>query len=107
MRRFVSPEEICEHFFETRKNLYILRKKFIEGMFRAEIQCLSEQARFIDLILEKKIILSKNADIVVQQTKEHNFLLDPVKKWKKSGKFECIETNVQNSRNNQTEQSKS
>lgn len=55
LRKFNSPEEICREFFEARKNIYIERKRFLEGMLSAESQRLSEQARFIIMKIKGEV----------------------------------------------------
>ncbi|CAJ0586787.1 unnamed protein product, partial [Mesorhabditis spiculigera] len=83
LRRFNTAEDICREFFDTRKEKYIERKAFMEGMLKAQSDRLSNQARFIlakikgDILMENK----KKANIVEQLIKK-GFDPDPVKKWK-------------------------
>ncbi|KAI6238589.1 DNA topoisomerase 2 [Aphelenchoides fujianensis] len=83
LRRFHTPEDICREFFDVRKQKYIERKAYIEGMLTAQSERLSEQARFILLKIENKIhIENKKKAAIIEQLKKHNFKPDPVKKWK-------------------------
>ncbi|KAI1728634.1 DNA gyrase/topoisomerase IV, subunit A domain-containing protein [Ditylenchus destructor] len=83
LRKFNSPEEICQEFFETRKKIYIERKRWLVGMMRAESDRLSEQARFILLKIGNKIqIENKRKLAIIEQLVNHKFAPDPVKKWK-------------------------
>ncbi|KAI1727367.1 DNA gyrase/topoisomerase IV, subunit A domain-containing protein [Ditylenchus destructor] len=83
LRRFNSPEEICLEFYETRKKIYIERKRWLVGMMRAESERLSEQARFILLKIGDKIqIENKRKSAIIEQLVKHKFAPDPVKKWK-------------------------
>lgn len=92
MRRFNSPEEICAEFFQTRKKLYIDRKRWLEGMLRAQSGRLSEQARFILMKIEGKIYIeNKRKSAIIEQLVKNKFLPDPVKKWKDEQKKRELE----------------
>uniref|UniRef100_A0A915DNU4 DNA topoisomerase type IIA domain-containing protein n=1 Tax=Ditylenchus dipsaci TaxID=166011 RepID=A0A915DNU4_9BILA len=92
LRRFTSPEEICEEFFTTRKKIYLDRKRWMEGMLKAQSDRLSEQARFILLKIENKIhIENKRKTHIIEQLVKHSFLPDPVKKWKDAQKKRELE----------------
>jgi len=83
LRKFDTPEQICEEFFHTRKRIYIERKRFLEGMLQAQSDRLSEQARFIMMKIENKIIIeNKKKAQIIEQLVQANFLPDPVKAWK-------------------------
>ena len=83
LRRFDTPEQICEEFFHTRKRIYIDRKRFLEGMLQAQSDRLSEQARFIMMKIENKIVIeNKKKAQIIEQLVQANFLPDPVKAWK-------------------------
>ncbi|KAK0396121.1 hypothetical protein QR680_001575 [Steinernema hermaphroditum] len=94
LRKFNSPEEICKEFFETRKEVYIKRKAFLEGMLRAQSLRLSNQARFILAKINKEIIMEnrRKSDIVEQLVKQ-KYDPDPVKKWKEQQKKKELEIN--------------
>jgi DNA topoisomerase-2 len=53
--QFNTPEEICQDFFDTRKEIYKKRKDFLEGMLNAQSGRLSEQARFILMKINNEI----------------------------------------------------
>lgn len=79
LRRFNSPEEICQEFFDARKKLYIERKRWLEGMLRAQSERLSEQARFILMKIENKIYIeNKRKSAIIEQLVKNKFLPDPV-----------------------------
>lgn len=48
LRKFTSPEEICREFYKTRKVKYEERKRFLEGMLKAQSDRLSNQVREIE-----------------------------------------------------------
>ncbi|CEF67098.1 DNA topoisomerase 2-beta [Strongyloides ratti] len=83
LRKFESPEQICQEFFEVRKKKYIERKEFLVGMLEAQSKRLSNQARFIMAKIKGEIIMEnrKKKNIVDQLIKE-KFDPDPVKAWK-------------------------
>jgi len=92
LRRFDTPEEICQEFFNTRKQLYIDRKRFLEGMLSAQSDRLSEQARFILMKINNQIdIENKRKTVIVEQLVKHKFKPDPVKKWKELQKKRELE----------------
>uniref|UniRef100_A0A915CWD3 DNA topoisomerase 2 n=1 Tax=Ditylenchus dipsaci TaxID=166011 RepID=A0A915CWD3_9BILA len=83
LRRFNNTEEICRDFFEVRKKLYVERKRWIEGMLRAQSERLSQQARFILMKIDGRLVIeNKRKTAIVKQLVENNFAPDPVKKWK-------------------------
>ncbi|WKX97267.1 hypothetical protein Q1695_013154 [Nippostrongylus brasiliensis] len=83
LRRFNTVEEICAEFFESRKQKYIERKAFMEGMLKAQSDRLSNQARFIVAKIKGEIVMeNKKKAYIVQQLVQRGFDPDPVKKWK-------------------------
>ena len=85
LRKFDSPEQICQEFFECRKEVFIKRKRYLEGMLQAQSEQLSERARFIMMKIRGEIhIENKRKMAIVEQLKKHNFKPDPVKEWKKA-----------------------
>lgn len=79
LRRFNTPEDICKEFYDARKKLYIERKRWLEGMLRAQSERLSEQARFILMKIENKIYIeNKRKSAIIEQLVKNKFLPDPV-----------------------------
>ncbi|TMS35647.1 hypothetical protein L596_003006 [Steinernema carpocapsae] len=94
LRKFNSPAEICQEFFETRKNVYIQRKAFLEGMLRAQGLRLSNQARFIMAKIKGDIVMeNKRKAVIVDQLVKNKYDPDPVKKWKEEQKKKELEMN--------------
>uniref|UniRef100_A0A0K0F8B8 DNA topoisomerase 2 n=1 Tax=Strongyloides venezuelensis TaxID=75913 RepID=A0A0K0F8B8_STRVS len=83
LRKFESPEQICQEFFVVRKKKYIERKEFLVGMLEAQSKRLSNQARFIVAKIKGEIVMEnrKKKNIVDQLIKE-KFDPDPVKAWR-------------------------
>ncbi|KAL3990740.1 DNA gyrase/topoisomerase IV subunit A family protein [Acanthocheilonema viteae] len=83
LRRFENVIDICKEFFEIRKKKYIERKRFQEGLLRAQSERLSNQARFILAKIKGEILIeNKRKAAIVEQLIKMSFKPDPVKKWK-------------------------
>ncbi|KAK0405993.1 hypothetical protein QR680_018303 [Steinernema hermaphroditum] len=94
LRKFDTPEEICQEFFETRKNKYIERKAYLEGMLRAQSRRLTNQARFIVAKIKGEIVMeNKRKAAIVEQLVRQKYDPDPVKKWKEEQKKKELEMN--------------
>lgn len=105
LRKFNTPEEVCHEFFGTRKQKYIERKAFLEGMLRAQSNRLSNQvissefclislfqARFILAKINGEIVMeNKKKANIIEQLIKHKFDPDPVKKWKDEQKKKMAE----------------
>ncbi|KAF8363065.1 top-2 [Pristionchus pacificus] len=92
LRKFASPEEICREFYKTRKVKYEERKRFLEGMLKAQSDRLSNQARFILAKIKGEIVMeNKKKASIVEQLIKKDFEPDPVKKWKEEQKKKELE----------------
>ncbi|KAG7090763.1 hypothetical protein E1B28_009848 [Marasmius oreades] len=83
IRKYDSPEEILEEFYPKRLEYYQKRKDFLASELQNAFEKLSNQARFVQMIVDKKLTVSgrKKADIVVD-LRSHNFRPFPRKKVK-------------------------
>ncbi|GMT15036.1 hypothetical protein PFISCL1PPCAC_6333, partial [Pristionchus fissidentatus] len=92
LRKFSSPEDICTEFFKTRKTKYEERKKYLEGMLKAQSDRLTNQARFILAKIKGEIVMeNKKKAAIVEQLIKKGFDPDPVKKWKEDQKKKELE----------------
>ncbi len=83
LRRFERVDQILEEFFRVRRQKYIERKRYLEGMLQAQSERLSNQARFILEKIDGKIHLeNKKKRVIVEQLIAGKYDPDPVKKWK-------------------------
>lgn len=83
LRTFATPEDIASEFFVARKQKYIERKAYLEGMLQAQSDRLSEQARFILMKIKNEIhIENKKKSAIIEQLVKNKFKPDPVKVWK-------------------------
>jgi DNA topoisomerase-2 len=73
-KRYTRVEHIMNDHFVERRRVYHLRHAHLLSKLEAEIEFLSERARFILLVLDKKIVLArKSREFVLTQLKKHNF----------------------------------
>ncbi|MBW0536310.1 hypothetical protein O181_076025, partial [Austropuccinia psidii MF-1] len=81
IKKYSEPEQILDGFFDVRLEYYHKRKEYLVNDMTLTYERLSNQARFVLMIIEKKLIISnrKKADIVVELRKLE-FRPFPVKK---------------------------
>ncbi|KAF8060944.1 DNA topoisomerase II [Lyophyllum atratum] len=74
IHKYESPEEILEAFYPMRLAYYQKRKDYLANEIQTAFEKLTNQARFIQMIVDKQLIVSnrKKADIVVDLRK-HEF----------------------------------
>lgn len=68
IRKYDSPEEILEDFYPLRLQYYQKRKDHVSGEMQTELERLNNQARFVQMIVDKRLVVSnrKKADIVAE-----------------------------------------
>ena len=59
IKKYELPEDVMEEFFSIRLSLYGKRKDYLEKALAKECEKLSAQARFIKMIVDGDLILSK------------------------------------------------
>ncbi|TFL06195.1 DNA topoisomerase [Pterulicium gracile] len=74
IKKYESPEEILEEFYPIRLAFYQKRKDALAKALQDGFEKLSNQARFIQMIVDKQLVISnrKKADIV-GDLKKHEF----------------------------------
>ncbi|GLB36598.1 putative control of topological states of DNA by transient breakage and subsequent rejoining of DNA strands [Lyophyllum shimeji] len=90
IHRYETPEEILEAFYPARLAYYQKRKDYLANEIQQAFEKLTNQARFIQMIVDKQLVVSnrKKADIVADLRK-HDFRPFPkVAKAKKAGETE-------------------
>ncbi|KAF8264485.1 DNA topoisomerase [Lactarius quietus] len=93
IKKYSSPEEIIEEFYPKRLAFYQKRKDFLASELQLQFEKLSNQARFVQMIVNKELVVSnrKKADIVVE-LRQKNFRPFPkVAKAKAAGENEDAE----------------
>jgi len=57
IKKYNSPENIIEAFYDIRRDFYVRRKDYLEEKLKRELEVLSARVRFIMAILDEEIIL--------------------------------------------------
>ncbi|KAG9310318.1 DNA topoisomerase [Chiua virens] len=67
IQKYSSPEEVIEEFYPRRLAFYQKRKDHMANELQLQFEKLSNQARFVKMIIEKELVVSnrKKADIMV------------------------------------------
>ena len=77
VKKYASPEEILVDYLEIRLGLYKKRKSWLLAQFDSEIKWLSEKARFIGFVINKRIqVLNIPLDEIKAQLRAENFKED-------------------------------
>ncbi|OAV87385.1 hypothetical protein PTTG_29452 [Puccinia triticina 1-1 BBBD Race 1] len=71
IKKYATPEQILDDFFDVRLACYQKRKEYLVNDLTLTYERLSNQARFVLMIIEKKLIVNnrKKADIVAELRK--------------------------------------
>ncbi|KAJ8520376.1 hypothetical protein ONZ45_g2836 [Pleurotus djamor] len=92
IKKYDSPEEILEEFYPMRLAYYQKRKDYMAGELQLAFERLSNQARFVQMIVDKELSVSnrRKAEIVADLRK-HKFRPFPkVSKAKAAGELEEV-----------------
>ena len=77
VKKYASPEEILVDYIDVRLGVYKKRKVWLLNQIDAEIRWLSEKARFIGFVINKKIhIMNIPMDDIKAQLRAENFKED-------------------------------
>ncbi|ORY32816.1 DNA topoisomerase [Naematelia encephala] len=90
IKRYSSAEEILEDFYHKRLEYYGLRKQYLADELNKQFERLSNQARFVQMVIDRTLVVSKKkkADLVAE-LRELNFRPFPKnKKAKDEGETE-------------------
>lgn len=83
LRRYRTPEEICEEFFRVRLDMYVKRKEYMVGNLKSQCMKLDNVARFIKEKIENVIVIeNKKISAVVEMLIERKYDRDPEKVWR-------------------------
>jgi DNA topoisomerase-2 len=87
LRRYKTPEEICEEFFMVRLKMYFKRKEYMVGTLQSQCLKLDNIARFIKEKIENVIsVENKKISAVVDMLIERKYDRDPEKVWREEAK---------------------
>ncbi|KAJ9091384.1 DNA topoisomerase 2 [Naganishia friedmannii] len=82
IKKYTSPEEILEDFYEKRLEFYGIRKQHMADELTRQYERISNQARFVQMIVKKELIVSgKKKAILEAELRDLKF-----KPYPKSGK---------------------
>lgn len=92
IHKYASPLDIMEEFYHVRLRFYQKRKQHLLNEMRRELERLTNQARFIKMIIDGKLIVSKKKKgVLVAELQKLGFTRFPkVIDAKKEGEFEAI-----------------
>ncbi len=92
IKKYSSPLEIMEEFYQVRLRYYQKRKQHMLNEMRRELERLSNQARFIKMIIDGKLTVSKKKKaVLVAELQNLGFTRFPkVVDAKKEGEFEKV-----------------
>ena len=87
LRRYKTPEEICQEFFSVRLTMYVKRKEYMVGSLQSQCSKLDNVAIFIKEKIENIIsVENKKISAVVEMLIERKYDRDPEKVWKEEAK---------------------
>ncbi|VDC01811.1 unnamed protein product [Peniophora sp. CBMAI 1063] len=92
IRRYASPNEIIEEFYPKRLAYYQKRKDFLANELQNQFEKLSNQARFVQMIVNKELTVSnkKKVDIVAELRKLSFRPFPKISKAKAAGELEEV-----------------
>lgn len=68
IQKYASPNEIQKEFYEVRMIMYTRRKEYIVGKLEYELDILQYKIKFIEYILDKKIVIERQKkDAIIQK----------------------------------------
>ncbi|QRV76148.1 DNA topoisomerase 4 [Ceratobasidium sp. AG-Ba] len=90
IKKYNSPEEILEEFYPLRLSYYQKRKQYMCDELERQFERLSNQARFVHMIIKKELVVSnkKKADLCAELRKLDFRPFPKVRKAKESGENE-------------------
>ncbi|OCH88973.1 type II DNA topoisomerase [Obba rivulosa] len=90
IKKYNSPEEIIEDYYPKRLAYYQKRKDYLANELQLQLDKLSNQARFVKMIVDKELVVSnrKKVDIVAELRKKDFRPFPKVAKAKAAGETE-------------------
>ncbi|KAF2725762.1 DNA topoisomerase II, partial [Polychaeton citri CBS 116435] len=92
IHKYATPLDIMEEFYHVRLNMYQKRKRHMLDEMNKELKRLSNQARFVKMIIDGKLVVSKKKkSVLVAELQKLGFDRFPkVVDAKKEGEFEPV-----------------
>ncbi|KAF3942273.1 hypothetical protein ABW19_dt0203736 [Dactylella cylindrospora] len=74
LTRYETPEDILKEFYFVRLKLYQSRKDYALGELNKQLRKLTNQARFVQMIIKKELVVSnKKRAVLITELKNHKF----------------------------------
>lgn len=74
IKKYTSPEEIINDFFFVRLEFYQKRKNFLSNQLHNQLTKLSEQARFVKMIIDKDFVVTNRKKVdIIDDLQRHRF----------------------------------
>ena len=97
LRRYKSPEEICEEFFNVRLEMYVKRKDYLMGTLESQYTKLDNIARFIKEKIDNVIVIeNKKISAVIDMLIERKYAKDPERIWREEARKKVSERQKEN-----------
>ncbi|SMQ45370.1 unnamed protein product [Zymoseptoria tritici ST99CH_3D7] len=92
IHKYATPLDIMEEFYHVRLRMYHKRKAYMLSEMQRELEKLTNQARFIKMIIDGKLVVSKKKkSVLVTELQKLNFTRFPkVTDARKEGEFEAV-----------------
>nr|POE53574.1 dna topoisomerase 2 [Quercus suber] len=92
IHKYQSPLEIMDAFYHVRLQMYQKRKQYMLNELQRELEKFTNQARFVKLIIDGKLVVSKKKkSVLVTELHKLGFTRFPkVADAKKEGEFEAV-----------------
>lgn len=89
IKKYDTPEGMLEDFYPKRLAYYQKRKDFMAGELQFDLDRLNNQARFVQMIINKELNVSNRKKVdIVADLRKHQFKPIPKKKAKAQGETE-------------------
>ncbi|KAJ8613066.1 hypothetical protein MRB53_037118 [Persea americana] len=92
IHKYATVLDIMEEFYHVRLDLYSKRKAYMLGEMQKELEKLSNQARFVKMIIDGELIVAKKkkAALVAELLARHFKPIPKIADAKKEGEFEMV-----------------
>ena len=95
IHKYATPLDMMEEFYQVRLGMYHKRKQYMLDQMNKELSKLSNQARFVKMIIDGKLVVSKKKKaVLVAELQKLGFDRFPkIVDAKKEGEFEAVVEN--------------
>ncbi|XP_055638882.1 DNA topoisomerase 2 [Toxorhynchites rutilus septentrionalis] len=89
LKRYEHANDIFHEYYKLRLEYYGKRKAYLEGMYQAEADKLTDQARFIVEKCDRTLVVeNKKRKVMIDELIKRGYRADPVKEWKRKVSLE-------------------